>query len=493
MLFNSFAYLVFLPIVVALYWLCPFKFRVPLLLLASYVFYMFWKPVYGLLMIALTIVNYGFGLWLGKLQSQDQLAARKICLAFGVIVNVLVLSFFKYAYFLRDLANYIMQAVSLQPLPPFSFEIILPLGISFFVFEFIHYLVDVYRGGPVVTSIMDFALFPSFFPTQIAGPIKRYQDFVPQLKSPRSLNLQEFNEAIELVVFGLFKKVALADNLAVVVNRCYAHTELLNGADLWLAAWAFVFQVYFDFSGYTDIARGSALLMGFKVPLNFKLPLLSPSMTEFWHRWHISLSTWLRDYVYIPLGGSKGGKLLTFRNLFITMVIGGIWHGAGMHFVIWGALMGSVLIVNRLWRMLCEQVSFLNELTATKAFHYFAIFFNFQIWTLTLIYFRSETIEIAWRVLQKVLFVAEPMKAAANEFIPTILTTSGCVTFSLLPLLLVTMAICQLVVSRFKGVPGVMPIAENRWVLRSAYLTALILILLVVAPDSTPQFVYFQF
>jgi alginate O-acetyltransferase complex protein AlgI len=493
MLFNSFAYLVFLPVVVALYWLCPFKYRVPLLLVASYVFYMFWKPIYGVLMIALTVVNYGFGLWLGKLQSDKQLNARKACLASGVIVNVLVLSFFKYAYFLRDLANYLMQVISLKPLPPFSFEIILPLGISFFVFEFIHYLVDVYRGGPVVRSLMDFALFPSFFPTQIAGPIKRYQDFIPQLKSARTLNMQEFNEAIELIIFGLFKKVALADNLAVVVNRCYAHHDLLNCADLWLAAYAFVFQIYFDFSGYTDIARGSALLMGFKVPLNFKLPLLSPSMTEFWHRWHISLSTWLRDYVYIPLGGSKGGKLFTYRNLFITMVVGGLWHGASMHFVAWGALMGAALLFNRLWRALCEQVSFLNELTATKAFHYFAIFLTFQVWTVTLIFFRAETYEIACRVLQKTLFLSLPVQATASEFIPTILGTTGCVTFSLLPAILLVMAICQLLVSRFKGTPGIMPIPENRILFRSAYLAALILILLVVAPDSTPQFVYFQF
>jgi len=364
MLFNSVSYLIFLPVTVLLFWLTPQKWRSAMLLVASYVFYMFWKPIYGVLIFTLTAVNWIFGFLIDRSEKH-----KGKWLALALTTNLLVLGYFKYTYMTRDVLNDMFKTIGLHQLPTISWEIVLPLGISFFVFEFIHYLVDIYRGDKPVKSFIEFALFPSFFPTQIAGPIKRYQQFIPQLKFDKKLNVQEFNEAMELIFFGLFKKVVLADTLGIAVTRCFAHPDMLTGADFWLATWAFTFQVYFDFSGYTDIARGSALLMGIKVPQNFNLPYLSGSYSEFWKRWHITLSAWLKDYLYIPLGGSRLGEVRTCVNLVITMTLGGLWHGAAPHFVVWGFYVGVLLVLHRIWRKVVARSRALEKLVETKVFH----------------------------------------------------------------------------------------------------------------------------
>lgn len=482
MLFNSLAYLIFLPIVVGLYWLVPIKARTPVLLIASYVFYMFWKPIYGLLIFALTIVNYAFGLLLTRMPER-----KKSILTLGIITNLAVLIFFKYAYFLHDAAQHLANFLHVPPLSAIPFSIILPLGISFFVFEFIHYLVDVYRGGQPVKSFLQFALFPSFFPTQIAGPIKRYQDFIPQLNKKLTLSTLEFNEAIELILFGLFKKICLADNLALIVNRCYAHPDILNGADLWLAVYAFAFQIYFDFSGYTDIARGSAQLMGFKVPLNFNLPYMSNSITEVWRRWHISLSTWLRDYLFIPLGGSKHGIVATYRNLFITMSLGGLWHGSALHYLVWGMFMGLLLILHKEWRRLCDALPAMTKFTETKLFNIFAIALTFNAWALGLVFFRAENMKVVGTVMSKLFDLS------AGVQLPTMLNTSSSILFAVLPFVLALLFAAQILVAKFKQSPGIMPKFPGLPGLKSAYLAILLMILLVSCPDSTPSFIYFQF
>jgi alginate O-acetyltransferase complex protein AlgI len=487
MLFNSFSYMVFLPVVVLLYWNCPRKFRTPLLLLASYVFYMFWKPIYGLLILALTVANYFLGRVLDKNKSH-----RKLLLIGGIAFNLLVLGFFKYAYFARDSANEFLKFLGSSQLPQFPFDIILPLGISFFAFEFIHYIADVYKGSPAVKSFMEFALFPSFFPTQIAGPIKRFQDFIPQLAHDTKFKAEFLNEGIELVLFGLFKKVCLADNIAIVVNRCYAHPDILSAADMWIATWAFFFQVYFDFSGYTDVARGSAALLGFKVPINFDMPMLSCSITDFWRRWHISLSTWLRDYLFIPLGGSKEGELMTQRNSLITMTIAGLWHGASMNFLAWGFYLGLMLVVHRNWLQLVRKVSWLQNVVATKLFHIFAIALTFNAFSFGLVFFRSSNMQMAWSVMRKMLLL-DPSPAGTLAYIPSMLTTSSSVMFLLMPLMLGAFLLAQMLVSRFKGTPGIMPFPQTAPALRGVYLAVLAIILLLVAPGVTANYIYFQF
>jgi alginate O-acetyltransferase complex protein AlgI len=341
MLFNSLKYALFLPIVVLLFWLAPQKWRVPILLVASYIFYMAWRPAYILLIVGLTVGNYFLGLRIAQSETK-----KKAWLAFGVAANLIILAFFKYAYFFNETTAAMLKpfGIAIGGIP---FDIILPLGISFFVFEFIHYLTDIYRGSQPVKSFMGFSLFASFFPTQIAGPIKRFQDFVPQFLTPAKFKMEYVDEGISLILLGLFKKVMIADNLALFVMGGFAHPELFTGLDLWIYAYAFAFQIYFDFSGYTDVARGSAKLFGYKVPINFNLPYLASNIADFWHRWHISLSTWLRDYLFIPLGGSRGGKWLNYRNLLITMTLGGLWHGAAMHFLVWGIYHGALLVVHK--------------------------------------------------------------------------------------------------------------------------------------------------
>jgi D-alanyl-lipoteichoic acid acyltransferase DltB (MBOAT superfamily) len=487
MLFNSFAYMVFLPIVVLLYWTCPRKWRTPLLLLASYVFYMFWKPIYGLLILGLTVANYFIGLRLHNAKEH-----RKLMLFGGIAFNILVLGFFKYAYFARDSANTLLTFLHGQQLPQFSFEIILPLGISFFAFEFIHYIADVYKGSAPVKNFMEFALFPSFFPTQIAGPIKRFQDFVPQLTHDTKFKMVYLNEGVELILFGLFKKICLADNVAIVVNRCYAHPDLLSAADMWIATWAFFFQVYFDFSGYTDVARGSAMLMGFKVPINFNMPMIAGSITDYWRRWHMSLSTWLRDYLYFPLGGSKKGELITQRNAMITMTICGLWHGASMNFLAWGMYLGMMSVVHREWQKFCAKHEKLQAIVASKVFHVCAVAFTFNCFSFGLVFFRSADMKTAFSVMRKMLLI-DPSPVGTVAWIPSMLNTSSSVIFLLLPLMLVTFFVAQVIVSKFKGTPGVMPTPRFFPAFKSVYLAALAIILLMVAPGVTASYVYFQF
>jgi D-alanyl-lipoteichoic acid acyltransferase DltB (MBOAT superfamily) len=465
----------------------PFKLRVPLLLVASYVFYMTWKPVYGVLILAMTAMSYACGLLMERFKAQ-----RKGIFWTGIVLNLVALGFFKYAYFARDCVNQLISVVGMKQLPAISFEIVLPLGISFFAFEFIHYLADVYTGSKPVKSFLEFALFPSFFPTQIAGPIKRFQDFIPQLHSARKVSLTEFSEGVELILFGLFKKVVLADNIAPLVNRCYAHPEILTGMDLWLAIYAFTFEIYFDFSGYTDIARGSAQILGFKVPENFNLPFLASSISDFWRRWHISLSSWLRDYVFFPLGGSRKGELRTCVNLFATFVVCGLWHGAALHYVVFGALHGAMMTIHRLWQKCTAYSSILARIARSKLFHYLAVATTFHCFGLSLVIFRLDSLQTAWLVYRKIFFL-EAAPAGLMSWQPTIMNTDGSIVFQIFPFLLAGFFGAQLIVSRFRGTPGIMP--APRWLpgFKAIYLTALVVVLLLLTPDMTPQFIYFQF
>jgi alginate O-acetyltransferase complex protein AlgI len=329
MLFTSAEYLLFLPAIVALFWILPHRFRLPMLLIASYGFYMSFIPAFILLIAPMTLFNW---LW-GKVLYKDH--ENRVILGVGIVVNLLILGYFKYANFFADTFSHIIKMTGAAD-PHWTFNIILPLGISFFTFEYIHYLFEIRRGNKPIDSFVLFSLFAAFFPTQIAGPIKRYPDFVAQMQAETKLKLSYFDEGIPLIIIGMAKKLLLADNLATFVQMGVSAPSMYSGPELWLFAYAFAFQIYFDFSGYTDIGRGSAMLFGYHIPLNFNMPYIARNMSDFWRRWHISLSSWLRDYLFIPLGGSKGGRWQTNRNLFLTMALGGLWHGASWNFVIWG-------------------------------------------------------------------------------------------------------------------------------------------------------------
>lgn len=399
MLFNSIPYLIFFPIVLALYWASPKAFRRPILLVASYVFYMSWIPAYGALIALLTAVNY----LLGRAINASRANARAFFVV-GVVANLGALCFFKYANFV--LSNVFaalgwFSKTSHQPaMPSFTLDVILPLGISFFAFEFIHYLTDVYRGGKPITGVVDFALFAAFFPSQLAGPIKRYQDFVAQLSKDSKFSGEKFNRGVVLLLQGLFKKAALADNLAVLANRGFGAASQLGAGEAWLTVLAFTLQIYFDFSGYTDMGRGSALLMGFELPDNFAFPYLATSLKDFWKRWHISLSSWLRDYLYIPLGGSRGGTLRTYKNLLLTMLLGGLWHGAAWHFVIWGGIHGSGLVVNHWYDGFATKVPGLKKFHASAIGIGLSSILTFGFVVLGWIFFRADYAVDACNIIQ---------------------------------------------------------------------------------------------
>lgn len=426
MLFSSISYFIFFPIVLSLYWMAPVRARRAILLVASYVFYMSWIPVYGLLILLLTVVNYFTGLLIESFRKHS-----KALLVLGLIINLGTLCFFKYSNFL--IGNMLeVWRWSAQWLPtgnPISLpqlNIILPLGISFFAFEFIHYLSDIYKGSKAIRSPIDFALFAAFFPSQIAGPIKRYQDFVQQLPNETRYNPTFFNQGVVLLLQGLFKKIALSDNLAMVANQGFNAICTSTGTvDAWLSTLAFTFQIYFDFSGYTDMGRGSALMLGYKLPDNFKFPYLASSMSDFWKRWHISLSTWLRDYLYVPLGGGRCSKLRKYSNLIVTMLLGGLWHGAAWHFVAWGGLHGGLLVVNHKYDDLVRHQPALQQAHALPITKFMAGALTFVLVMISWVFFRAETVPQAMQMLNKMFLRFEPSSSMASLCCAPLLVALG--------------------------------------------------------------------
>ncbi len=368
---------------------------------ASLFFYGAWRPVYLLLFVASVAVNFGLGL-----RMEDPLRRRGIG-TFGVALNLAVLCYFKYTNFLFDSLNMLTGA----PLP--FVNIILPLGISFFTFQQIAYLVDVMRGAKVERDIVSYTLFVSFFPHLIAGPLVHHAEMIPQFKRGRT-GRSSVLAARGLAIFaaGLFKKVVIADNLAQFVSPVFAHLDAGGGVTTewaWLATLAYTLQIYFDFSGYSDMAIGLALLFGIRLPVNFRSPYQATSIIEFWRRWHITLSRFLRDYLYIPLGGNRLGEQRRYINLLVTMLLGGLWHGAGWNFLIWGGLHGIYLSINHLWR---GRRGSKPEAPTTgwvaKGFGWAVTFFAVVIaW----VFFRARTAAGAWQLLLS-LFGAEAGSSA---------------------------------------------------------------------------------
>ena len=348
MIFNSLQYALFLPLVVGLYWTLPQRFRTPLLLAASYVFYGAWDWRFLGLLLVSTVVDYSVG---RGLEATDDEGRRKRLLLVSIAVNLSILGFFKYADFFIDSAQEMLGSMGLEA-GDASLRFILPVGISFYTFQTMSYSFDVYRRRiPACREPLTFAVFVAFFPQLVAGPIERARQLLPQLSAVREPpGADRVRSALALIVLGLVKKVVLADQVAPYVNEVFSEPGQAGSVALVVAVVGFALQIYGDFSGYTDIARGSARLLSVELIHNFRQPYLSPNITDFWRRWHISLSNWLRDYLYIPLGGNRGSHWQTYRNLMITMLLGGLWHGAGWTFVIWGGLHGLYLAVDRAWR-----------------------------------------------------------------------------------------------------------------------------------------------
>jgi len=378
MLFNTVRFFVFLFVVLLLFYRGPRAWRKWVLLAASYYFYMSWNVRFVPLLLGLTCVDYFAALWITRSTG----GRRKLALISSLAANLGFLGFFKYYNFL---AEGLVQVMGL-PTHSLALSIILPLGISFHTFQSISYVVDVYRGEQeAIRNPLDYALFIAFFPQLVAGPIVRAHDFFADLFHWSQPSPEELQRGILLVMLGLTKKVVLADQFAAVSDSYFNNIAGNPGAvTAWTGTIAFALQIFFDFSGYTDIAIGVAQLLGFHFPVNFRRPYLSQSITEFWRRWHISLSSWLRDYLYISLGGNRGGRWRTYRNLMLTMLLGGLWHGASWNFVVWGGYHGLLLSLERMLGS--------GKPKAASYFYPFRMAFTFALVCISWVFFRAANL-----------------------------------------------------------------------------------------------------
>jgi D-alanyl-lipoteichoic acid acyltransferase DltB (MBOAT superfamily) len=401
MLFNSFEFFLFLPLVFALYWFVlnrSLQWQNALILVASYFFYGWWSWAFmGLLMLS-TALDYAYGFWV---TSTDRKKA-KLFLWLSIVNNLGILAVFKYYNFFALQFQEGLELLGLHT-NPVLLQVALPIGISFYTFHGMSYVFDIYRGQQKpVRNFVDYAVFVSFFPLLVAGPIERANHLLPQVQKARIFRYQQALEGCRLILWGLFKKVVIADTLAGIVDQIYQNPGELNSITLILGAIGFSFQIYGDFSGYSDIALGTAKLFGFELLSNFKFPYFSRDLAEFWRRWHISLSSWFRDYLYIPLGGSKNGKAKAIRNTFIIFLVSGFWHGASWNFIVWGLIHACgflpLLLLNKNRQHTTDVVAQDRILPTWKEL--FQLLSTFTFVTFAWIFFRAETLSGAALYLQ---------------------------------------------------------------------------------------------
>jgi len=467
MLFNSFQFLIFFPIVVLIYFLLPHKYRWFELLVASCLFYCAFIPGYLLILIVTIFIDYFAGILIEE--STDK--RRKLFLTVSIISNLLLLGFFKYYNFFIDNLNFISQSLFNHQLQ--HLNIILPIGLSFHTFQAMSYVIEVYRGKQKAERNFGiYSLYILFFPQLVAGPIERPQNMLHQFYEKKSFDTHRLITGLQQIGWGLFKKVVVADQLNIYINSIYDRWEVNSGVTLIFATYCFAFQIYCDFSGYSDIAQGSAHILGFKLMDNFHLPYFSKSITEFWRRWHISLSTWLKDYLYISLGGNRSGKWNTYRNLLITMLLGGLWHGASWNFVIWGLLNGIYLSIEKMTGIKNHSQRYGKLLN---------VFFTFNLISLTWIFFRASSFHQAWGILKNILDV--------NDFWVLRIQDTGIfagMIFGLVVLLLVEYLLLRK--------EGAQQYFSERPILQSCFwIAGLITLIVLFGVSEGDQFIYFQF
>ncbi|HLJ92386.1 MAG TPA: MBOAT family protein [Gemmataceae bacterium] len=474
MLFCSQQFLVFFTAVFVVYWILPWRRgRVWLLLAASFAFYASWNKWLAGIICLSTALDYVIAL---GLEASTVPRRRKLLLGLSLAANLGLLCYFKYANFFLTSVEETLHALGATTSVP-VLHIILPVGISFYTFEAINYTIDVYRGRvPAEQDLAHFMLFISFFPHLIAGPIVRARDFLPQIRRPKHWDWARLNLGGQYLLMGLFKKLAIADRMALYADPVFADPGSYGSAASWVALLAYALQIYCDFSGYTDMALGSAHLLGYKLAKNFHMPYLAGNVSEFWRRWHISLSTWLRDYLFIPLGGSRGNTWQTNRNLMVTMVLGGLWHGASWTFVFWGLLHGLFLITHRAFQRICKRQERLDRLAQTGPGTVIRIGVTFSCVCLAWIFFRAPTFAAAGTILSKLVIPTAGLEAPLHPR-----------SFWYMAAVVV---ICH--AAAHYGIWKKLAVRAPAAALGFGY--ALVLsISLVLAPDAGKAFIYFQF
>ncbi len=404
MLFNSLDFLFFFPIVVIFYFLLPFKFRWVLLLFASYYFYMCWKVEYIILIVMSTVIDYFVSIKMGKIPEK---AERRKWLYLSLITNLGILFGFKYFTFFGDSVQLAFNQFNIFYDFP-KLNVLLPVGISFYTFQTLSYSIDVYNGKIQPEKHLGiFALYVTFFPQLVAGPIERPDRLIPQLKEKYNFDYKRVVTGLKMMLWGFFLKLVIADRLAPIVDVVYSNPQEMYGFQVILGTFFFSFQIFCDFAGYSIIARGAAWVMGYDLIENFRRPYLAKSIREFWQRWHISLSTWFRDYVYIPLGGNRVVKWRWYYNLFITFLVSGLWHGANWTFVWWGALHGFYLIFAIIFFKIANKIKSIIGLNKISIFkNAYEIFSTFVLVAFAWIFFRANNLEDAFTLIRNIFKIS---------------------------------------------------------------------------------------
>lgn len=482
MLFNSFTFWLFYAIVFTLYFRLGRRQQNLLLLVASYYFYGCWDWRFLGLIALSTLIDFGLGLAIGAARSQRN---RQRLVTLSVTGNLCFLGFFKYYGFFSSELERLLSTVGLPGLVP-SFSFVLPVGISFYTFQSMSYTIDVYRGTlKPCRSLLDFAAFVSFFPQLVAGPIQRANQFLPQFQQPRTVTPDLFKQGLYLVASGLFRKIVIADNMAPIADAVFSTpVHELTGAEVLLGLYAFAFQIYGDFSGYSAIARGVAKWMGFELSVNFRMPYLATSPQDFWQRWHISLSQWLRDYLYIPLGGNRRGDWNTYRNLMMTMLLGGLWHGANWTFIAWGAFHGILLC---LWRAFGSGKSSRNasrsagEPRPEESFfnirHLAQVFVFFNLICFSWLLFRADSMMQVWEMTTRI----------CTDFT---ITPFAKMIFGLLVFYVTPLMLFEVWLESKKNFMGLL---NAHWSVRGLIYLYIAYMIMFFPPPVPSEFIYFQF
>ena len=494
MLFNSLQFLLFFPVVAGLYFAWPRRWRWALLLVASYYFYMCWKPEYVLLILASTVVDYCSGL---KMSEAPDKRSRRPWLLLSLSANLGLLFAFKYWNFFADSTRDLLGTLNIfADIPEFS--ALLPVGISFYTFQTLSYSIDIYRGQlKPERHFGRFALFVSFFPQLVAGPIERASRLLPQFRLEQNFDYERLSSGLRQMIWGMFKKVVVADRLAVYVDAVYSDPGAHQGLPLIAATYFFAFQIYCDFSGYSDIAIGAARVLGFDLMENFRRPYLARTLSDFWRRWHISLSTWFRDYVYIPLGGNRASTARWYGNLAVTFLVSGLWHGANWTFVAWGALHGGYLIFAIVTSAARERLfSSLGLPESSRSRAALDIVVTFHLALVAWVFFRADSLGDALLVFQQSIeglsFQLAPIlggdvRAAYQAAVIAVGVPKSEFALGILGLLFV--AAVDFVQER-GGLR--LPQGSTR-LLRFAWYDLLILLIILLGAFGQQQFIYFQF
>lgn len=472
MLFNSISFAVFLPIVFMIYWGLPHRFRWILLLVASYYFYMSWNPKYVFLILFTTVLSYSAGRFL---ELADSCKKKKGILAGTIVACLGVLFVFKYFNFVSNsVADFLsLFTISIHPV---TLKFLLPVGISFYTFQTLSYVIDVYKGNIKAEHHFGYyATFISFFPQLVAGPIERTENLLPQIKAEHSFDYKQATYGLKLMAWGFFKKLAIADVLSTYVDSAYSSLNTCTGFDLLVAIFFFTIQIYCDFSGYSDIAIGTTKLLGINLMTNFKSPYFATSIKDFWGRWHISLSTWFKDYVYIPLGGNRCSQLKRDRNLLITFLTSGLWHGANWTYILWGGLHGIAQIFE----------NHLNIKRKSKVKQILSWMFVFLFCNIAWVFFRAETVQDACFVLNTLI---RDLGNPTSFFVSTINLSKWDLCYILFTIVLLS----GFDYASLKT-DVIVWVSEKNMLIRWILYFILISFILLFMNTQTSEFVYFQF